>query len=141
MQAFSSCDKEPLNPESTTTLDNEILNDTTVHKMKIGSKTFTVTFFDNETVTAFKLMLPVTIIMKELNRNEKYSYLSASLPTRASNPGTIHAGDLMLYGNNCIVLFYKTFQTSYSYTKIGRVNDVTDLEETLGSGNITVTFE
>jgi hypothetical protein len=143
IQGFSSCYKEPLNPNDMNTQHNENRNDSTAHKMemKIGSKTFTITFIDNETVNAFKVMLPITIGMSELNGNEKYSYLTATLPTSASNPGTIHVGDLMLWGNNCIVIFYKTFKTSYSYTKIGSVDDVSDLEAALGSGNVTVTFE
>jgi hypothetical protein len=140
IQGFSSCDKEPLNQYSTNTQYTENGNDSTTQKMKIkiGSKTFTVTLFDNETVNAFKTMLPITIGMNELNGNEN---LSITLPTFASNPDTIHAGDLMLWGNNCIVIFYKTFKTSYSYTKIGSVNDVSDLEVTLGSGSVTIKFE
>ena len=80
----------------------------------IGSKTFTATLADSETGEAFAALLPLSVTMNELNGNEKYHYLSSSLPTAAYQPGTIHAGDLMLYGNNCVVLFYKTFNTSYS---------------------------
>jgi len=79
--------------------------------------------------------------MVELNGNEKYVELSRSLPTAASNPGTIHNGDLMLYGSSTLVLFYKTFSTSYSYTKLGRIYDVTALAATLGTSNVIVSFE
>jgi hypothetical protein len=79
--------------------------------------------------------------MIELNGNEKYFDLSQSLPTNASNPGTVLNGDLMLYGANTLVLFYKTFSTSYSYTRLGRIDDVTGLVAALGSGNVSVTFE
>ena len=53
----------------------------------------------------------------------------------------INAGDLMLYGSNCLVIFYESFSTSYSYTKIGHIDNPEGLAETLGSGNIKVTFE
>ena len=79
--------------------------------------------------------------MIELNGNEKYVDLSRSLPINASNPGTIQNGDLMLYGSSTLVLFYKRFSTSYSYTKLGRIDDVTGLAAALGTGNITVSFE
>ena len=107
----------------------------------VGSKTFTATLADSETGEAFAALLPLTVTMNELNGNEKYHYLSSSLPTAAYQPGTIHAGDLMLYGNNCVVLFYKTFNSSYSYTRIGAIDNPSGLASALGSGNISVRFE
>lgn len=107
----------------------------------IGSKTFTATLADSETGEAFAALLPLTVTMNELNGNEKYHYLSSSLPTAAYRPGIIHAGDLMLYGNNCVVLFYETFNTSYSYTRIGAINNPSGLAAALGSGNVSVRFE
>lgn len=106
----------------------------------VGGKTFTATLADNETANAFKALLPLTLNMSELNGNEKYHYLSNSLPTNQSNPGTIHAGDIMLYGSSCVVLFYKTFNTSYRYTTIGHIDDPAGLANAVGSGNTTVTF-
>ncbi|MGN6110526.1 MAG: cyclophilin-like fold protein [Kofleriaceae bacterium] len=109
-------------------------------KITIGSKVFTATLVDNETVTAFKAMLPLTLKMTDLNANEKYHHLSSHLPTNATKPGTIHAGEMMLYGSNSLVLFYKTFSTSYSYTRIGKVDDASELAAALGSRDVTVTF-
>ena len=107
----------------------------------VGTKTFTATLADSETGRAFAQLLPMTVAMNELNGNEKYHYLDSSLPTNAYKPGTIHAGDLMLYGNNCVVLFYETFNSSYSYTRIGAIDNPTGLSEALGSGNVSVRFE
>lgn len=42
----------------------------------------------------------------------------------------------MLFGNNCLVIFYKTFYTSYSYTKIGHIENILDL----GSDSVQVEF-
>jgi hypothetical protein len=110
-------------------------------KIKIGASTFTATLYDNATATAFKARLPITINMRELNGNEKYLDLAASLPTNASNPGTIQNGDLMLYGAKTLVLFYKSFPTTYRYTKLGRINDPAGLAAAVGTGNVEVTFE
>jgi hypothetical protein len=79
--------------------------------------------------------------MSELNGNEKLFRLSTNLPKKASNPGTIHAGNLMLWGSNTLVLFYKAFPTSYSYTRIGRINNPAGLAQAVGSGSVKVTFE
>lgn len=106
----------------------------------VGAASFTATFADNATAAAFKSRLPLTLNMSELNGNEKYFYLPESLPAVASNPETIQAGDLMLYGSDCLVLFYETFRTSYSYTRIGRIDHPSGLAAALGRGRVSVTF-
>lgn len=120
---------------------NRVENSSNTLKITVGSSTFTATLASNATATAFKQLLPVTINMSELNSNEKYYGLPNPLPTNASNPGTIHNGDLMLYGSNTLVLFYKTFSTSYSYTRIGSVDNPSELQNALGRGSATVTFQ
>lgn len=85
-------------------------------------------------------MLPMTVSMNEMNGNEKYCNLSGDLPTDAYRPGTIHAGDLLLWGTNTIVLFYETFSSSYSYTRIGRIDNPEGLATVMGRGNIKITF-
>lgn len=134
----ASCSKNALSNSDTNTIATQ---NGSKMKIKIGNSTFTATLYDNATATAFKSLLPLTVSMNELNANEKYADLSRNLPTSAANPGTIQNGDLMLYGASTLVLFYKTFSTSYSYTKLGRIDDVTGLVAALGTGNVAVSFE
>lgn len=137
-QLFACCN----NSKGVTNTHNNVLNtDSMKLKITVGTNTFTATLYNNATVTAFKTRLPITVNMKELNGNEKYIDLSDNLPANASNPGTIQAGDLMLYGSNTLVLFYKIFSTSYNYSAIGRIEDTFGLAAALGSGNVAVTFE
>ena len=110
-------------------------------KIKIGSKHFIAALEDNATARAFIALLPMTINMTELNGNEKYFRFSDNLPVNASNPGTIQIGDLMIYGSRTLVLFYKSFPTSYEYTRLGRINDTKGLAAAVGSGTVTVTIE
>ena len=35
----------------------------------------------------------------------------------------------MLYNDNCIVLFYKSFDTEYSYTKLGHIDNLSELND------------
>jgi hypothetical protein len=109
-------------------------------KLKIGSNNFIATLEDNATTRAFRALLPMTVNMTELNGNEKYFRFSNALPTSASNPGKIQSGDLMVYGSTTLVLFYKSFPTSYDYTRLGRIKDVTELAKAVGLGNVSVTF-
>ena len=114
---------------------------TNTMKLTIGSNTFTVTLDDNPTVDALKPMLPLTVEMTELNGNEKYFDLPTKLPVAAAKPGTIQAGDLMLWQSNTLVLFYTSFRTSYSYTRIGRIDNASGLAVAVGSGNVKTRFE
>jgi len=110
-------------------------------KIKIGNRDFTATLYNNATATTFKSLLPLIVEMVELNGNEKYVDLPGNLPANASIPKAIQAGDLMLYGSSTLVLFYKSFSTSYSYTYLGRIDDVTGLVATMGAGNVNISFE
>ena len=109
--------------------------------IRIGDKVFAATLSDNATAAAFKKLLPLSVTMTELNGNEKLFRLPDTMPARASTPASIQTGDLMLYGSSTLVLFYKSFSTTYSYTKIGRIDDPAGLEAAVGSGSVAVTFE
>ncbi len=107
----------------------------------IGQKTFTATLEDNPTAKAFKAMLPLKLNMEDLNANEKVISLPTKLPTKDANPRQIKAGDLMIWTSRSLVLFYKSFPTSYSYTRLGRIDDPAGLAAAVGAGNVTIAFE
>lgn len=109
-------------------------------RITVGDQDFSAELYDNETTRAWAGQMPMTLEMSELNGNEKYHYFSESLPTNPERPDAIHTGDLMLYGQSCLVLFYKDFVTSYSYTPLGYMEDAAGLAEALGNGNVTVSF-
>ena len=106
-------------------------------KVLIDKKGYTINLEDNETAKVFVNMLPLELNMNELNGNEKYVYLDRKLPVNPSNINKINAGDVMIYGNDCLVIFYKSFTSSYSYTKIGHIDNLPNL----GNDSISVKFE
>lgn len=106
----------------------------------VADTTFTAQLADTEAARQLAESLPLELDMQELNGNEKYGYLSQALSTNASCPVFIHTGDLMLFGSDCLVLFYKDFSTSYSYTPIGKLDNPQGLPAALGRGDVTLTF-
>ncbi|MBR1597885.1 MAG: Ig-like domain-containing protein [Lachnospiraceae bacterium] len=108
--------------------------------VNIGGKNFTATLEDNASAKAFAKHLPESFNMSELNGNEKYKYLDYELPADEKKVGTIHAGDIMLYGNDCIVIFYKSFITPYSYTRLGKLDDTKGLKNAVTDSDVKVSF-
>ena len=117
--------------------DNSDVEVSSKVKVIIDEKEYIINLEDNETAKGFARMLPLELNMSELNGNEKYVYLDKSLATNSLKPKRINAGDIMLYGDDCLVIFYKSFDTSYSYTKIGHIDNLEDL----GKSNVAVKFE
>jgi hypothetical protein len=108
--------------------------------MTVGGRRFAITLTDNAAARAFVELLPLTLDMPDLNGNEKHVSLPKALPTNATRPGTIRNGDVMLYGSNTLVVFYLTFDSSYSYTRLGRVDDPTGLAQALGPRTVRIVF-
>lgn len=108
--------------------------------MIVGERRFAITLTDNPAARAFAAQLPLTLDMSELNGNEKHGELPKALPANSSRPGTINNGDLMLYGKDTLVVFYSTFNSAYSYTRLGRIDDPAGLAKALGPGSIRVVF-
>ena len=112
-------------------------------KITVNNQVFSATLQDNPTTQFLIKMLPLQLEMIELNGNEKYHQFSGkSFPSNSSVVKNIHNGDLMLFGNNYFVIFYKDFsQSSYAYTPLGKIDNPKDLAKTLGRGNVKVKIE
>ena len=113
----------------------------TTMNIQIKGHSFTAKLEDNATALAFSSALPLHAHMQDLNHNEKYFYLSQPLPARAQSVRHIKAGDIMLFGTDCLVLFYKDFSTPYRYTPIAHIQNTAGLEELVGKGDVTVVFK
>ena len=139
MFMITGCNSKKIDREINSTKNDDKYYSEVNNAMKviINGNEYIVNLEDNNTVSGLINLLPLEINMNELNGNEKYFYLDDILPTNSYKPGHIEAGDIMLYGNDCLVIFYKSFDTPYSYTKIGHVNNLPDL----GNNNVLVKFE
>lgn len=107
----------------------------------INNKTFSATLNNNETVRSLIQNFPMTLNMSDLNSNEKYNYLNFNLVENAYTPEKINAGDIKLYGNNCLVIFYDNFSNSYSYTDLGKIDNIDEFISELDSGSVNTRFE
>jgi hypothetical protein len=153
---LTACDNSETNKSKQTNQQEASINDSKeqkddVNKAKtstaidllitVGEKTFSAKLYNNQTTQALVARFPLTVDMSELNGNEKYYYFSNKLPTASEQPGKIYAGDIMLYGDDCLVVFYETFSTSYKYTRLGYIEDAAGFAKAVGDGNVQVTFK
>ena len=108
--------------------------------VSIGGKTFTATLENSDTVREFVEMMreaPVSVEMRDYSGFEKVGGLGRSLTANDSQTTTV-AGDVVLYCGDQIVMFYGS--NSWSYTRLGHIDDLTGWEDALGSGNVTAVF-
>ena len=118
--------------------DNKNTNEFTSElNIVINGKNYNLILEDNATTRELFKNLPVNFEMEELNGNEKYIYLDKTYPTDSVNIKHVNKGDVMLYEDNCLVIFYKNFDTSYSYTKLGHIDNLEELD----NKNVNVEFK
>ena len=129
----------------TSAAETDIQNNTEENKVanmnvQVGDVVFSATLEENEAVSALVEMMReglVVIQMSDYSGFEKVGPLGTSLPVNNSQT-TTQAGDIVLYNGNQIVIFYGS--NSWSYTRLGHINDLTGWEDALGSGDVTVIF-
>lgn len=140
---FSNEEKESINTTDIETDDNQDETgemENNIINIQVGDNLFTAALTDNSTAEALIEMLsegPVTIDMQDYENMEKVGTLEKSLP-RNDETITTEPGDLILYQGNAFVIYYDT--NTWDFTRIGKINDVTqeELKEALGSGDVTV---
>ena len=133
---------EESNPPVSQPNDNSTTEENTVKKMnlQIGNYSFTATLESNTAVDALVDMMreaPVVIQMSDYSGYEKVGSLGTSLPT-SNKQTTTQSGDIVLYNGNQIVIFYGS--NSWSYTRLGKIDDLSGWKDALGSGDVIVTF-
>ena len=129
------------NPSVKTEQSGEVKEGTILY-IKIRDVTLTATLVNNQATQALKELLsknPIAINMSDYGEFEKVGSLGTNLPT-SDDHITSEPGDLLLYQGNQLVIFYAP--NAWSYTRLGRIDDVThtELKKTLGTGDVTVTL-
>ena len=106
--------------------------------VNVNGQDFIATLEENDAVNALVQMMkdgPITLQLSDYAGFEKVGPLGQILPTNNSQT-TTHSGDIVLYQGNKIVMFYGS--NSWSYTRLGRINDIEGWQKALGSGDVTV---
>lgn len=111
-------------------------------KITAGGRTFTALLVKNSSTEALLNLLAegdIAIEMEDYAHMEKVGSLGVQLP-RNDKQTTVSPGDLILYQGRYLVIYYG--YNSYTFTRLGRITDVTqqELKDTLGDGKLTVTL-
>lgn len=109
-------------------------------KITIGDYSFTVSLENNAAVNELVAMVkesPVVLELSDYAGFEKVGSLGTSL-TRCDSQTTTVCGDIVLYNGDNIVMFYGS--NSWSYTRLGKIEDLTNWTKALGSGKVTAIF-
>lgn len=109
-------------------------------KISVGDYILMAAFEDNSSAEEFRELLaqgPLTVEMEDYGGLEKVGSLGVTL-TRNDTQITTEPGDVILYQGNQITIYYGT--NTWSFTRLARIDDPTDLREKLGDGTASVTF-
>ena len=107
-----------------------------VINLKVNNHVLKVKLEDNSAAKTLMNKLKkgdVTIHAEDYGGFEKVGDLGFSLP-RSDKYITTSAGDIVLYEGDEISLFYNS--NSWSYTKLGKVQNIKDLKKILGTGDV-----
>lgn len=137
LSAFAGCSSPDYSQTNESTVFSKEENKE-IMRLRINGGEFQVKLEQNQTAEKLRMLLPKKFRMRDLHQNEKYYDLTQRLPTKATRVGKIEAGDVMLYGDDTLVIFYQSFETNFSYTRIGRIVETQNLAERFGVDDIAV---
>ena len=109
--------------------------------LTIDGNDYELSLYSNQAVDHLLSLLPLSIQMNDLQDNEKYYYFDNPFPIETESVNQIRTGDLMLFNNDCLVLFYDDFTTSYQYTRIGYIKDISDFKENINHESVDVIIQ
>ena len=106
----------------------------------IGQEVLVIEPENNSSAEAFIELLrrgDLTVNMHDYGNFEKVGSIGTSLPRNDKRITTV-PGDVILYQGDQITIYYDT--NTWSFTKLGKVQNVERLKSILGDGNVTVRF-
>lgn len=108
--------------------------------VQVKDTDFVVSLENNEACQQLVEMLkekPIILSLSDYSGFEKVGYLGFNLPT-SNRHITTESGDIVLYNGNQIVIFYGS--NSWSYTKLGKIDNLSGWKEALGNGDVSITL-
>ena len=126
-------------------IPNAIAENTVKHqgntmKVTIGQSAFNAELADTKAAQELTALLPLTLEMQDHLSNEKFAELPKSLSRQDQAVGRIEAGDIMLWSGDTLVVFYESFQSSYRYTRLGKIQNTDGLKSAVGTEKVKMTF-
>lgn len=117
-------------------------NITSTMNLKVNNQTVKVNLTKNTATEALLTRLkngPITYTANDYGGFEKVGALGFSLPSSDTDI-TTEAGDIMLYTNNQLCIFFDS--NSWQYTRIGKIEGMTkdQLKNTFGDGQVNITL-
>lgn len=106
----------------------------------IGQEVLVIEPENNSSAEAFIELLrkdDLTVNMNDYGDFEKVGSIGTTLPRNDERITTV-PGDVILYQGNQITIYYDT--NTWSFTRLGKVQNVEKLKSILGDGNVTVRF-
>ncbi|WP_018118067.1 cyclophilin-like fold protein [Corynebacterium mastitidis] len=105
-----------------------------------GEKRFEVSWEDNLAVRWLARHSPVEVVAEDYAGQEKVGRLHCSLPASvldSSTPNRVRVGELYLYGDRHVVLFYVSKPNRWGgYTRLGRVREASEVAGLKDSGRL-----